>query len=61
MSSVALAQSEGSCALPFADAEARFPYYALFRADERTSAIGFFPDALEEEARRFGPDIAHEG
>jgi hypothetical protein len=56
-----LAQSEGNCALPFADAEACFPFYALFRADERTGAIGFFLDALEEEARRFAADTAHEG
>lgn len=53
-------QSEGSCTLPFADAEACFPFYALFRADERTGAIGFFLDALEEEARRFAASTATE-
>ena len=56
-----MAQSEGHCALPFADAEACFPYSALFRADERTGTIGFFLDALEEEARRFAADTVHEG
>ena len=56
-----MAQSEGNCALPFADAEACVPFYALFRADERTGAIGFFLDPLEEEARAFAADTAHEG